>query len=295
MRKEFKIGLTGICALIILYFGINYLKGMNMFATDDVYYVEFEDVNGLALSSPVFAQGVKVGIVQDIKYNNQKPGSVLVEISVDKQMLIPKGSTSELVTEMLGTVKMNLLLNKDSHEFMAPGETLEGKANYGLMGAAEKEILPQLQKTILKIDSVLTSLNKVMNNEDLEKTIHNTQVITANLSTTTRELNKMMQNDFPAIISNINTMSANFATISNNLKDIDYAGTIKKVDATLNNVQLLTEKLNRTDNTLGLMFNDRSMYDNLNSATQNAALLLEDLKAHPKRYVHFSLFGKKGN
>ena len=295
MRKEFKIGLTGICALVILYFGINYLKGMNMFATDDVYYVEFEDVNGLALSSPVFAQGVKVGIVQDIKYNNQKPGSVLVEISVDKQMLIPKGSTSELVTEMLGTVKMNLLLNKDSHEFMTPGETLEGKANYGLMGAAEKEILPQLQKTILKIDSVLTSLNKVMNNEDLEKTIHSTQVITANLSTTTRELNKVMQNDFPAIISNINTMSANFATISNNLKDIDYAGTIKKVDATLNNVQLLTEKLNRTDNTLGLMFNDRSMYDNLNSATQNAALLLEDLKAHPKRYVHFSLFGKKGN
>lgn len=105
----------------------------------------------------------------------------------------------------------------------------------------------------------------------------------------------MMQNDFPAIISNINTMSANFATISNNLKDIDYAGTIQKVDATLNNVQLLTEKLNRTDNTIGLMFNDRSMYDNLNSATQNAALLLEDLKAHPKRYVHFSLFGKKGN
>lgn len=295
MRKEFKIGLTGICALVILCFGINYLKGMNMFATDDVYYVEFEDVNGLALSSPVFAQGVKVGIVQDIKYNNQKPGSVLVEISVDKQMMIPKGSTSELVTEMLGTVKMNLLLNKESQEFMTPGETLEGKANYGLMGAAEKEILPQLQKTILKIDSVLTSLNKVLNNENLEKTIHNTQVITANLSTTTRELNKMMQNDFPAIISNINTMSENFATISNNLKDIDYAGTIQKVDATLSNVQLLTEKLNRTDNTIGLMFNDRSMYDNLNSATQNAALLLEDLKAHPKRYVHFSLFGKKGN
>lgn len=295
MRKEFKIGLTGICALVILYFGINYLKGMNMFATDDVYYVEFEDVNGLALSSPVFAQGVKVGIVQDIKYNNQKPGSVLVEISVDKQMMIPKGSTSELVTEMLGTVKMNLLLNKESQEFMTPGETLEGKANYGLMGAAEKEIFPQLQKTILKIDSVLTSLNKVLNNENLEKTIHNTQVITANLSTTTRELNKMMQNDFPAIISNINTMSENFATISNNLKDIDYAGTIQKVDATLSNVQLLTEKLNRTDNTIGLMFNDRSMYDNLNSATQNAALLLEDLKAHPKRYVHFSLFGKKGN
>lgn len=295
MRKEFKIGLTGICALVILYFGINYLKGMNMFATDDVYYVEFEDVNGLSLSSPVFAQGVKVGIVQDIKYNNQKPGSVLVEISVDKQMMIPKGSTSELVTEMLGTVKMNLLLNKESQEFMTPGETLEGKANYGLMGAAEKEILPQLQKTILKIDSVLTSLNKVLNNENLEKTIHNTQVITANLSTTTRELNKMMQNDFPAIISNINTMSENFATISNNLKDIDYAGTIQKVDATLSNVQLLTEKLNRTDNTIGLMFNDRSMYDNLNSATQNAALLLEDLKAHPKRYVHFSLFGKKGN
>lgn len=293
MRKEFKIGLVGIVALLILYFGINYLKGMKMFATDDVYYVEFEDVNGLALSSPVFAQGVKVGIVQDIRYNHAKPGNVLVEISVDDDMRIPKGSTGELITEMLGTVKMNLLLNKESQECYAPGEVMTGKANYGLMGVAEKEIIPQLQKTMVKIDSVLTSLNKVLNNGDLEKTLHNTQTLTANLATTTHELNKMMKNDFPEILGNINTLSANFVTISNNLKEVDFAATVQKVDATLQNVQQLTDKLNRTDNTVGLLLNDRSLYDNLNTATQNAGSLLEDLKAHPKRYVHFSLFGRK--
>ena len=137
MKKEVKIGLTGIASLIILFFGINYLKGINMFKPESYYYVEFTNVNGLAQSSPVFANGFKIGIVRDIQYNYDKPGHVVVGMEIDQNMRIPAGSKAELVTEMLGTVKMNLLLDYTSSGFFAPGDTIAGAANEGILGAAE--------------------------------------------------------------------------------------------------------------------------------------------------------------
>lgn len=140
MTKEVKIGLIGIAALAMLIYGINYLKGINMFQSANYYYVEYTNINGLAGSSPVFANGFKVGTVRSINYNYKKPGHVTVEVEVDKEMRIPKGSKGELVTEMLGTVKMNLLLNDKTNEFFQPGDTLPGITNNGLMGVAEEKV-----------------------------------------------------------------------------------------------------------------------------------------------------------
>ena len=117
--------------------------------------------------------------------------------------------------------------------------------------------------------------------------------LAANLDVTTRQLNMLMQKDLPQLTGKLNTIADNFIAISDNLKGIDYASTFNKIDSTLYNVQMLTEKLNRKDNSIGLLFNDPTFYQNLSATTANAATLLEDLKAHPKRYVHFSLFGKK--
>ena len=270
MTKEVKIGLIGIAALAMLIFGINYLKGINMFQSANYYYVEYTNINGLAGSSPVFANGYKVGTVRNINYNYAKPGHVTVEVEVDKEMRIPKGSAGELVTEMLGTVKMNLLLNFNSTEYYQPGDTLPGK-----------------------MDSILYSLNKILADPALSATLHNAEKLTANLDVTTRQLNILMQRDLPQLTGKLNTIADNFITISDNLKGIDYASTFNKIDSTLYNVQMLTEKLNRKDNSIGLLFNDPTFYQNLSATTANAATLLEDLKAHPKRYVHFSLFGKK--
>ncbi|WP_455674342.1 MlaD family protein [Phocaeicola sp.] len=293
MTKEVKIGLIGIAALAMLFFGINYLKGINMFQSANYYYVEYTNINGLANSSPVFANGFKIGTVRSISYNYKKPGHVTVEVEVDKEMRIPKGSTGELVTEMLGTVKMNMLLNMDNNEYYQPGDTLPGKTNNGLMGVAEEKLVPQVEQMLPKMDSILQSLNKLLADPALTATIHNAEKLTANLDVTTRQLNALMKNDLPQITGRLITVADNFAVISENLKGIDYAGTFNKVDSTLYNVQLLTEKLTRKDNTIGLLFNDPTFYQNLSTTTANAASLLEDLKAHPKRYVHFSLFGKK--
>ena len=280
-------------ALAMLIFGINYLKGINMFQSANYYYVEYTNINGLAGSSPVFANGYKVGTVRNINYNYAKPGHVTVEVEVDKEMRIPKGSTGELVTEMLGTVKMNLLLNFNSTEYYQPGDTLPGKTNAGLMGAAEEKLVPQIEQMLPKMDSILYSLNKILADPALSATLHNAEKLTANLDVTTRQLNMLMQKDLPQLTGKLNTIADNFIAISDNLKGIDYASTFNKIDSTLYNVQMLTEKLNRKDNSIGLLFNDPTFYQNLSATTANAATLLEDLKAHPKRYVHFSLFGKK--
>lgn len=293
MRKEFKIGLTGIISLIILFCGINYLKGVSLFKPESYYLVDFTDINGLAQSSPVFANGFKVGIVHDISYNYQKPGHVTVGIEMDQAMKIPHGSRAELVTEMLGTVKMNLILNHDSNEYMNENDTIPGMANEGILGAAEKDLLPQLQNMMPKMDSILTSLHQLLSDPALKQTLHNTEQLTASLNASSRQLNKLMNTDIPHMTRNISALTDNLKTISDNLKDVDYAATFSKIDSTLYNVHLLTAKLNRKDNSLGLLMNDASLYNNLTQTSVNAAALLEDLKDHPKRYVHFSLFGKK--
>ena len=217
---------------------------------------------------------------------------MVVEVELDKGMQIPKGSTGELVTEMLGTVKMNLKLNLQSKEYCQPGDTLPGIVNNGLMGVAEG-IMPKVEQLMPKMDSILNSLNQLLANPALRGTLENTERLTANLDVTTRQLNKLMQNDLPQITGRMITIADNFSTISESLKGIDYAETFQKIDSTLQNVQLLTSKLNSKDNTVGLLFNDPTLYNNLSATTANAASLLEDLQAHPKRYVHFSLFGRK--
>lgn len=292
MRKEVKIGLIGILAIGMLIFGINYLRGVAMFKSSRSYYVEFNNINGLPISSPVFANGYKIGLVRDIQYNYEKLGTVTVEVELEEDMRIPTGSKGELVTEMLGTVKMNLLLNLESRNYLQPGDTLQGFANNGIMGVAET-MVPKLEQMLPKMDSILNSLNKLMADPALAATLHNAEQVTANLTVTTHELNKLMKNDLPKITGNLNSLTDNLNTISYNLKGINYAATMRSIDSTLYNVRALTNKLNSKDNTIGLLFNDPSLYNNLNTTTANAASLLEDLKSHPKRYVHFSLFGRK--
>ena len=292
MKKEVKIGIFGILSLAILFFGINYLKGVKMLKPSTSYYVEFTDINGLTTSSPVFASGYKIGIVRGIEYNHANPGHVVVEVELDDDMRIPKESKGELVTDMLGTVKMNLKLNLGCQEYYATGDTLPGYVNNGLMGIAETA-MPKLETMLPKMDSILSSLNQLLANPALAATLSNAEKLTGNLDITTRNLNKLMQNELPVLTSKLTSIADNFVNITGNLKEIDYAGTMQKVDATLQEVKLLTSKLNSKDNTVGLLFNDPTLYNNLNATTANAASLLEDLKAHPKRYVHFSLFGRK--
>lgn len=293
MKKEFKIGIAAIVALIILFIGINYLKGINMFKSESYYHVDYTEVNGLALSSPVYANGFKVGLVRDIQYNFNKPGHITVGIEMDDNIKIPVGSKAELVTEMLGTVKMNLIMNYGENQTIAPGDTIEGYANNGIMTKAEKDLLPQMEKMMPKLDSILSSLNKILADPAIGNTLKNAEQLTASLNQTSNHLQRLMSNDIPKLTGNVTAITEDLKVISGNLKGIDYAATFNKIDETLKNVYALTDKLNKKDNTIGLLLNDPELYNNLNATSENAASLLKDLQENPKRYVHFSLFGRK--
>lgn len=291
--KEVKIGLAGIVAVSMLVYGINYLKGINMFKPSSYYYVKYTNINGLAKSSPVYADGFRIGTVRDIYYNYTEPGHVTVEVEMDTDMRIPKGSTAELVTEMLGTVKMNLLLANNPRERYQVGDTIPGILNNGIMEAVTQTLVPQMEKILPRLDSILISLNTILADPNIPATLNSAQKAASNLEKATAQLNVLMKKDIPQLTGKLNTIGDNFVTISDNLKEIDYAATFDKIDATMANVKTVTDKLNNKDNTIGLLLNDSALYNNLNATGAHAASLLEDLKAHPKRYVHFSLFGRK--
>lgn len=292
ITKEVRIGIAGIIALCILVYGINYLKGINMFKPSSYFYVKFQNVNGLAKSSPVFADGVRVGIVRDIYYDYNQAENVIVEVELDTELRIPKGSSAELVSELMGGVRMNILLANNPREKYAVGDTIPGKLNNGMMESVAA-LMPQIEQMLSKLDSIMISLNNILNNQSIPATLHSVEKTAANLEVASGQLKVLMGRDIPQLTGKLNTIGDNFITISGNLKEIDYAATFKEIEQTLANVKMVTEKLNSKDNTVGLLLNDPQLYNNLNATTANAASLLEDLKEHPKRYVHFSLFGKK--
>lgn len=292
--KEVKIGIVGIIALCILVYGINYLKGIHMFRPSTYFYVNYENINGLTKSSPVYADGFKVGIVREIHYDYKRPKNVTVEIELDKDMQIPRGSYADLEMELLGGVRMNLLLTSPSYGLHNVGDTIPGKVNNGIM-ASVTSLVPQIESLIPKLDSILTSVQQLASNEDIPAILSNVKYTTANLQATTHQLNKFAQNDLPVLTTKLHQIGDDFGVLSSNLKSIDYAETFSKIDSTLSNIKLLTENLNSRDNSIGLLLNDAQLYNNLNTTMQNAANLLEDLQNNPKRYVHFSLFGRKDN
>lgn len=293
--KEVKIALVAIVGVVVLFFGMNFLKGLNIFSSEDNYYVEFSDITGLSSSSPVYADGFKVGVVKDIIYDYSHTEGSKVVIGVDKQLRIPQGSSAEIVSDMLGNVKVNLLLANNPREKVMPGGLIKGNINDGAMGKLS-EMVPAVEKMLPKLDSIMTSLNAILADPAIRQSLHNVQTITANLTTSTEQLNTLMagvNRNVPGMMAKANSVLDNTQTLTSNLAAVDVASTMRQVDQTIANVQQLTAKLNSNEGSLGLLMNDTRLYDNLNSTMRNADSLVVDLRKHPKRYVHFSVFGRK--
>jgi phospholipid/cholesterol/gamma-HCH transport system substrate-binding protein len=290
--KEIKIGLTFIAALCVLVYGINFLKGIEMFKPSYYIYVKFDNVNGLTKSSPVFADGFRVGLVRDIEYDYSQSANVVVELQLNDDLRIPKGSSAELIAGLMGEVRMNLLLANNPRERYMVGDTIPGAINQDLMGRFSS-LMPQLEQIIPRLDSILESLNGILKSPHIENTLQSVDKTTANLVLVSGQLKELMDSDIPQFTRKLNLIGDNFVTISDDLSQIDYAATFSKMESTLLSIKMFTDKLNSKDNSLGLLLNDPSLYNNLNATGIHAAGLLEDLKTNPKRYVQFSLFGKK--
>lgn len=295
LTKEIKIALVAIVGILIMYFGINFLKGMNLFSTNNTYFITFDDIQGLGASTPIYADGYKVGTVDGLEYDYKENGPIKVKVDINKDLRIPQGSKAEIVKDLMGNLQVNLLLANNPRERVEPGGVIPGAVNGGMMDKAAN-LVPVVEKMLPKLDSILTSVNALLADPALAASLHNVETITSNLTVSTRELNTLMaglNKQVPGMIGKANGVLDNTNRLTANLASLDVQGTLNKVNQTLESAHQFTEKLNSNQGSLGLLMNDTKLYDNLTSTMSHADSLVIDLKAHPKRYVHFSVFGRK--
>lgn len=293
--KEVQIALVAIAGIVIMFFGLKFLKGMTMFSTDDNYYAKFSNVAGLSVSSPIYSNGYRVGVVEDVIYDYNGSNEIIAVLGLNNKMHLPNGTKAEISKDLMGNVELDLILGPNPLDQMEPGDTIFGHIQQGALAKAS-EIIPQVQQMIPKIDSILYNVNLLLSDPALLNSLHNVDQITTNLSMTTNELKHLSANlktQVPGMIEKADNVLDNTNTLTKNLSDLDIAMTMAKVNNTLQNVEQMTAKLNSSDGTLGLLMRDQELYRNATSTMGHVDSLMIDLKQHPKRYVHFSLFGRK--
>jgi phospholipid/cholesterol/gamma-HCH transport system substrate-binding protein len=295
LTKEVKIALVAIAGIVILFFGMNFLKGISLFSKDNAYYVKFKDISGLTANNPIFANGYQVGIVKSIDFDYAGGRDIVVTFGVDKNLRLPKGTSAEIESDFMGNVKMNLMLGENPVDVLQYGDTIAGATSQGLMSKAA-QLIPAVEQMLPKLDSILASVNTLLADPSIAHSMHNVEQITAGLTTTTAELHQLtasLNRQVPAMMTKADGVLDNTQTLTKNLSDLDIARTIASVNTTLSNVEQMTAKLNSNDGTLGLLMRDQELYRNMASTMGHVDSLMIDLKQHPQRYVHFSLFGRK--
>lgn len=299
--KELVIGLSVIAMMLILIFGIDYLKGINVFKASNYYYASYTNVAGLAQSAPVTINGYKVGLVREINYEYDNPGHVKVEMSLDKKLRVPQGTKAVLVCDMLGTATIQLEMAHNNN-FHNVGDMLIGETAPGLLDGVQKDVMPSLGSVIEKLDSLLSALNYIATNPALTNAVNRLDDIMANVETSSANLDRTMRS-MPSIASdagvtmkNVTEISKNLHSISSDLSEVSAQLKSTPIDSTFNNVYQITEslgdmtrKLNSTNSSLGLLLNDRGLYDNLNGSAASLDSLLRDVKKNPKRYISIKL------
>lgn len=292
--KEALIAITVIISLCILYFGIEYLKGINLFKPANFYYAKFEKVDGLAVSAPVTINGFQVGQVREINYDYEK-NDISVLLSLNKDLRIPKESNVKLSVDMLGTAQLVLTLS-DATEYYNVGDEIPTGVVAGLMDAIGGA-LPQVNNLLPKIDSILTSINTILANPALNNSVSRLDAITADLQSNSNDLKRLMHNQVPGIMNNVNGITANLNSTTANINDLSadlrnmpLKETVDNANATMANLKLLSDNLNNKNSSLGLLMNDPTLYRHLDNAIASLDTLLTDLQRNPKRYVTFKVF-----
>jgi len=176
-----------------------------------------------------------------------------------------------------------------------PGDTIETMVGLGLMAKLSGDLVPKIESISTQADSLIRSVRVLVENKNLNKSIASIQSTTADLAVSSSQLKKLMNNDVPHILNNVNALTTDFKQISGNLKKIDYQSTFTSINHTIANLSLITDKINSSEGTIGMLLNNKDLYINLSNSASSADKLLIDLQKNPKRYVHFSLFGSKSN
>lgn len=292
LSREVRVGIAFVLTIACIIFGVNYLKGINIFAPTNVYHAQYDRLNGLVVSNNVVVNGYKVGQVTHIEYDFSRKHPFVITILVDDGIVLPLGSTMNLADDGLLGGKVIDLVYGNSSEFYAPGDTISSAIMPGVMDMMS-QLVPRLEGTISRVDSVLEAVNTVVSSKELKNSLRSIERTTADLQVTSANLKTLMNTKVPTIVDNVNTITVDLKKVSSDLNKIQFAELFTRIDRTVNNLQIFSEKINSNEGTIGKLLNDKSMYDNINTTVTSVNNLVVDLKENPKRYVHFSLFGAK--
>ena len=309
ISNEVKVGATALLTIVVFVWLFNFLKGKDFLKSTAIYYAVYEKVGGLAESSPVEVNGYKVGVVRSIDFIDAESGRLLVEFSVNKNFKLPKNTFAEIVPiSLLGGMKVQFVYGNGPGTY-SERDTIPGRLAESLMDKIDTEILPVKEKIsnlIVVLDSVISSVNEVLN-ADFKKGLSGTL---ANLNSTTQSLDKIIgskEKELTATLDNVNKFTkmlsdnsermsktfSNLEAITDTIAAADLYKSVSNLKASLEKAALLMDNLNKGKGTAGQFLTNDTLYTNLTSSLESLNVLLKDMKSNPKRYVHFSVFGKK--
>lgn len=301
--KEVGIGILVILGTLMSVFSYNYLKGINLFEKTRTFQVIYTKVDGLSPSNPVTLNGYKIGKVQKINFNSNDTRELIVDIVIENDVKFSKTSKAELYeTGLIGGKAIAIIPDYDNNAIAESGDYLIGSVKPGLTDLVN-QIMPQIQlqleAVMKKAEIVLSNINTLFDEEtkkSLKSSIDQFASLTNSLSETSGNINDFIKDNSPNLtttIDNLNATSLKMKDMSNSMSEVDLNLILTNLDSTISNLNNITNKLNQGEGTLGKLIYDDGLFKNLDNATKNLEELIEDIKLNPKRYVHFSIFGKK--
>lgn len=295
LNKEFLIGLSVIVAIIILIFGIDFLKGINLFKPSNFYVANYENVAGLEMAAPITIDGYKVGQVREIKFNYENPGKIEVVMALDKNLRLPKDSKATIGTSLLGGAFIEIQLGKSADKLEVGGE-IATASKPDLMGSLSDEIMPSVTAILPKVDSILSNLNRISGDPALLQSLKRIDGITADLQSLAANLTASANREVPYLLRNtrsatetLDSITDNLAVLSAQLKALPIETTFDNVNATTEQLKTFTTQLNNPNSTLTKLTSDPKLYNDLTNVTSDLDSLIVDIKKNPKRYISIKL------
>ena len=300
--REIKVGVLAAVCLFLLFFGFNFLKGVNIFSPTNSYHGTFQNLHGLEEQAAVYILGHKVGQVDRLHYDFTRDSAFTIDISIRKDISLPEGTTMALVSDgLLGGMAIELQL-PDNNELenegvselvIAKGSFLPTRYVPGLVESLQGELLAHVDEAVQNVDSLVAALRTQVEGDHIKSSLENVDRISGDLTSVSSDLKRMMNNQVPRIVNNADTAVANLNTVIADIKQADLKATVARVDNAVDNVNGLVTDVRSQEGTIGQLIYNKSLYNHIDATVISADSLLTDLKAHPKRYVHFSIFGKK--
>lgn len=295
ISKEFIIGISVIAAILVLVFGIDYLKGINLFSPANFYYAEYENVQGLETAAPVTINGYKVGQVREIQFDYANPGKVRVLLALNKDLKLPVDSKAELASTLLSGAYVNIRMGS-STKMLEKGSNVPTMVVPDMMASISNDVMPAVNSILPKIDSLLYNLNTLVADPALLASIQRLDGITGNVYAATDGLKTTLKSDIPIIMRNtrgithgLDSVVTNLGMLSYQLKELPLSTTVDNVNQITANLTKFSDQLNNQKSTLGMLMNDPELYNRVNSVAASVDSLIVDIKRNPKRYISIKL------